>query len=159
MKLSAEAAMLDVGDPMPEWSLSDHTGKTVSSKDLAGKTYLLWFYPKAQTPGCTVEGQNLRDQYENFSSQGVEVLGISFDSPQGNAAFVAAENFPFRLLSDDGSLAYVVGAAEKGGPKYARRISYLVGPDGRVLEAYGRVSPADHATQVLADLAKSPGGG
>lgn len=152
--LSAGSAMLEVGDAMPDWSLSDHTGKTVSSKDLGGKTYLLWFYPKAQTPGCTIEGRNLRDEYGEFAEQGVEVLGISFDTPDGNAAFVEAESFPFRLLSDDGSLAYVVGAAERGGPKYTKRISYLVGPDGRVREAYGQVSPAEHAKQVLADLGK-----
>lgn len=145
--------MLAQGDAMPAWSLPDQTGTKVSSGDLAGKTYLLWFYPKAQTPGCTVEGQKLRDEHDRFTEAGVEVLGVSFDSPDANAAFAKAEAFPFRLLSDDGSLAYKVGAAEPGGPKYARRISYLVGPDGKVLEAYGSVVPAAHAEEVLGDVA------
>ncbi|MDG2307115.1 MAG: peroxiredoxin [Candidatus Binatia bacterium] len=153
----ADAAMLEKGDPMPDWNLPDHTGAKLASKDLAGKSYLLWFYPKAQTPGCTIEGQNFRDQHAAFAAAGVEVLGISFDTPDGNAAFVKAESFPFRLLSDDGSLAYAVGAAEPGGAKYARRISYLVGPDGRVREAYGTVVPANHAAQVLGDLANEGG--
>ncbi len=150
---TAEAAMLDEGEPMPDWSLRDHTGKVVAAKDLAGKSYLMWFYPKAQTPGCTIEGQTLRDEHAGFVSAGVEVLGVSFDSPKANAAFVAAESFPFRLLSDDGSLAYAVGAAEPGGPKYTRRISYLVGPRGRVRHVYQTVVPAEHAGQVLADIA------
>jgi len=150
---SVAAAMLSPGDEMPAWSLSDQTGATVESGDLRGKTYLLWFYPKAQTPGCTLEGQTLRDQYDEFAARGVEILGVSFDSPEANAAFVAAESFPFRLLSDDGSLAYSVGAAEPSGPKYAKRISYLVGPDGKVVRAYGTVVPGEHAGQVLGDLA------
>lgn len=149
---SADGAMLNAGDAMPDWSLSDHTGATVTSSSLAGKPYLLWFYPKAQTPGCTIEGQNLRDEHAAFAAAGVEVLGVSFDTPASNAAFVEAEGFPFRLLSDDGSLAYAVGAAQEGGPKYAKRISYLVGPDGKVTKAYGTVVPADHAKQVLADI-------
>src|SRR5262249_8630046 len=65
-------ALLKVGDPFPAWSLPDHAGATVSSADLAGKTYLLWFYPKAMTPGCTVEGRGLRDEVEAFRKQGVE---------------------------------------------------------------------------------------
>ena len=149
----AVAAMLEEGQPMPEWSLSDHTGATVSSKDLAGKTYVLWFYPKAQTPGCTVEGQNFRDEYPKFEKADVEVFGVSFDTPEENAAFVKAEGFPFRLLSDDGSLGHAVGSSTPDGPRYARRISYVVGPDGTVRKAYGSVVPAAHAKEVLADLA------
>ena len=82
---------------------------------------------------------------------GLEVLGISFDPPAENAKFVAAESFPFRLLTDDGTLAAAVGAAQESGARRARRISYLVGPDGKVKRAYDEVVPADHAKQVLAD--------
>lgn len=151
----AGAAMLAEGDAMPAWSLSDHTGATVSSSELAGKSYLLWYYPKAQTPGCTIEGQQLRDEHAKFAARGVEILGVSFDTPKSNAAFVEAEGFPFRLLSDDGSLAYQVGAAREGGSRFARRISYLVGPDGKVQKAYASVVPSQHAQQVLGDLALS----
>lgn len=149
--------MVAEGAEFPAWKMQDHTGKTVSSADLAGKTYLLWYYPKAQTPGCTMEGRQLRDNYADFEKRGVEVLGISFDSPAENAAFVEAESFPYRLLSDDGALATSVGAARSSGASYARRISYLVGPDGRVIKAYGSVNPGTHATEVLADLGAPEG--
>jgi peroxiredoxin Q/BCP len=146
--------MLKPGDPFPAWELTDHTGKVVSSKDLAGKTYLLWFYPKAMTSGCTAEGCALRDNFEGFRKANAEVLGVSFDEPKDNAAFVEKERFPFRLLSDtQRSLAVAVGAADSPSRMWARRISYLVGGDGTVLKAYGDVRPGKHAEEVLADLA------
>lgn len=151
-------AMLSAGDTFPTWSLRDQTGATVSSQDLAGKTYLLWFYPKAMTPGCTAEGNGLRDDYPALSQAGVEVLGVSFDEPAANAEFVRAQGFPFRLLSDDGSLAVQVGAAESREQSAARRVSYLVGPDGKVVKAYPNVSPAAHAREVLADATAAKAG-
>jgi peroxiredoxin Q/BCP len=147
--------LLASGAPFPEWTLKDHTGKSFSSADLTGKTYLLWFYPKAMTPGCTVEGRALRDSYVQFQERGVVVLGVSFDDPANNARFVEEEQFPFRLLSDaDRSLAVRVGAADSVSQPAARRISYLVGPNGKVLQAYPDVNPQIHAEQVLADLAE-----
>lgn len=149
----AAASLLSPGDAFPAWEAKDHTGAAVSSKDLAGRTYLLWFYPKAQTPGCTAEGRGLRDAIDGFRARGVEILGVSFDPPAANAAFVAAEGFPFRLLSDEkGTLARAVGAADSPDATMARRISYLVGPDGKVREAFGSVSPASHASDVLKTL-------
>ncbi len=157
---SAQAqSLLKIGDAFPSWSLTDHTGKAVTSADLAGTTYLLWYYPKAMTPGCTTEGCTLRDNFAAFSSNGIEVLGVSFDSPATNAEFVAKERFQFRLLSDtDRKLAVAVGAAADPGAGWAKRISYLVGPDGKVLRAYGSVKPSEHAGQVLADFAATKSG-
>jgi peroxiredoxin Q/BCP len=153
--VAAIAALLNAGDPFPSWSLRDQTGATVTSKDLAGKTYLVWFYPKAMTPGCTAEGGGLRDNFEAFKAKGVEVLGVSFDTPEENAQFVAKEKFPFRLLSDKArDLAFAVGAADTKDQPVARRISYLVGPDGKVKVAYGKVIPEAHASEVLTDLSK-----
>lgn len=150
---SAHAKMIAVGEAFPAWQLSDQTGKPVSSSQLAGKTYLIWFYPKAMTPGCTAEGQALRDQFAAFQAKGVEILGVSFDEPAKNAEFCAAEAFPFRLLSDrDKTLALAVGAADSKEQPVAKRISYLVGPDGKVLRAYDTVTPASHAGQVLQDI-------
>lgn len=152
---TAHAALLAAGDPFPSWSLRDQTGATVTSKDLAGTTYLVWFYPKAMTPGCTAEGGGLRDNFDAFKARGVEVLGVSFDTPEENARFVAKEKFPFRLLSDgDRALAVAVGAADTKAQPVARRISYLVGPDGKVKVAYGTVVPQTHATDVLDDMSK-----
>lgn len=150
---AAEAAMLAPGDRFPAWQLVDQTGATVASRELAGRRYLLWFYPKAMTPGCTAEGQGLRDEYAAFEAKGVAVFGVSFDTPADNARFVAAEAFPFKLLSDSQrALATQVGAADSPSAPMARRISYLVGPDGVVLAAYDAVQPSAHARQVLGDL-------
>lgn len=149
----ARAELLRPGDAFPDWSLTDHTGKVVRASDLAGKPYLLWFYPKAMTSGCTAEGRQLRDRFADFQKRGVEVLGVSFDEPAKNAEFVRAEEFPFRLLSDrDHALAVAVGAARSADQSTATRISYLVGRDGKVRRAYGEVSPASHAGQVLDDF-------
>lgn len=145
---------LKPGDPFPAWRLLDQKGEAVSSADLAGKTYLLWYYPKAMTPGCTAEGCALRDSYADFAKLGVVVLGVSFDEPKDNAAFAAKHNFPFRLLSDTTKeLAVAVGAADSPKRLWARRVSFLVGGDGTVLKAYTDVNPSTHAAQVLADLA------
>jgi peroxiredoxin Q/BCP len=147
------AAALRPGDKFPDWQLVDHTGATVRAKDLRGTRYLLWFYPKAMTPGCTAEGQGLRDEYDTFQRQGVAVFGVSFDAPADNARFVAAERFPFKLLSDSQrALATQVGAADSTSAVAARRISFLVGADGTVLEVYETVQPASHARDVLNDL-------
>jgi peroxiredoxin Q/BCP len=152
---AAAQGMLKAGDAFPVWQLADQTGAKVASADLAGKTYLLWFFPKAMTPGCTKEGCTLRDNYAGFQKAGVEVLGISFDDPKTNAEFVKEQHFPFRLLSDSGkTLAVAVGAADSPSRLWARRISYLVGPDGKVLKAYPDVDPAKHAGEVLADVAQ-----
>lgn len=151
--LPSRGEMLHPGDRFPEWALPDHTGRVVRSSELAGKPYLLWFYPKAGTPGCTTEGRQLRDHFEEFRTRGIEVLGVSFDSPEANAEFVKDEAFPFRLLSDqERTLALAVGAAQSDGQWMAARISYLVGPDGRVQQAYAEVTPASHAAQVLGDV-------
>jgi len=150
---SAQAAMLGAGAAFPAWTLSDQHGQPVSSKDLAGKTYLLWFYPKAMTPGCTAEGDALRAQMALFKDRGVEIFGVSFDPPDTNAEFAKQQSFPFRLLSDtDHSLAVAVGAADSPDQATAKRISYLVGPDATVLKAYGAVDPKSHADEVLKDI-------
>ncbi|HVN75455.1 MAG TPA: peroxiredoxin [Thermoanaerobaculaceae bacterium] len=155
--LAASAAaegMLKTGDAFPAWQLTDQNGAKASSADFAGKTYLLWFFPKAMTPGCTKEGCTLRDNYAGFQKAGVEVVGVSFDDPKSNAEFIKEQHFPFRLLSDTTkALAVAVGAADSPGRLWARRISYLVGPDGKVLKAYPDVDPAKHAGEVLADIA------
>ena len=152
--LAAESpALLKVGAAFPAWSMRDHTGATVTSQSLAGKPYLLWYYPKAQTPGCTMEGRGIRDRFSEFRDKKVEVVGVSFDEPAANAAFVQAEGFPFRLLSDaDRTLAKKVGAVASADAPVARRISYLVGADGKVRQVYGEVTPATHAADVLSDV-------
>jgi len=149
---AAGADMLQPGDTFPSWTLPDQTGKPVSSADLAGKTYLLWFFPKAMTPGCTKEGQGLRDRNPAQTSLSLTIYGVSFDEPSTNAEFVKQESFPFALLSDrDQTLADKVGAKMFALP-LAKRVSYLVGPDGKVLKTYDSVDPETHAAEIERDL-------
>jgi peroxiredoxin Q/BCP len=153
MAATANGGMLKAGDTFPSWQLTDHTGAVVSSSALSGKIYLLWFYPKAMTSGCTKEGDGLRDRIDELTALQLTVLGVSFDDPATNAEFVKRERFPFRLLSDrDHTFATKVGAASFSIQPMASRISYLVGPDGKVLKAYDSVDPTAHAEEVARDL-------
>lgn len=147
--------MLDVGMPFPKFSLVAQDGSTVASEDLRGKTYLIYFYPKADTPGCTKEACAFRDSWSEVVASGLQVFGVSFDTPKANRAFAEKYHLPFRLLSDsDHALAKQVGAARALIP-YPKRISYLVGPDGHILKAYPDVDPARHAAEVLHDIGSS----
>lgn len=148
----AVADMPRVGDRFPTWSLPDQNGVMVSSADLAGSSYVLWFYPKAMTPGCTAEGNAFRDRYKSFAARGVKVLGVSFDPPKQNAEFAENQGFPYPLLSDEKRILGKAVGATNSDLGYARRISFLVGADGVVIKAYDSVTPSTHADQVLRDL-------
>ena len=144
--------MIPPGQKAPSFELADHDEHRVSSDDLAGTWYLLYWYPKADTPGCTAQAQGIRDQIEAFDELGCVVLGASFDQPADNAAFRDKYNLPFRLLSDlDHSVAEAFGAADTDST-YAQRIAHLVGPDGTVIKAYEVDNPEFFAETVLDDL-------
>lgn len=105
------------------------------------------------TSGCTKEGCELRDNFSAFQKAGVEVVGVSFDSPAANKKFKEKNSFPFPLLSDENrQLALKVGAVANPKASWPKRISYLVGADGRVLKVYPNVFPSEHAEEVLQDL-------
>lgn len=151
---SDRAAALSVGDDFPQWNLFDQSGAPVTSMGYTGRSYVLWFYPAAMTPGCTAEGRNFREYAGAFTRAGVEIIGVSADSPEVNALFAQAEQFPFQLLSDPGHrLARRAGAidldAEEPRP---RRMTFLVGADGRVIRIYRHVNPVRHAQEILLDL-------
>ncbi len=100
-----------------------------------------------------MEGQGFRDRIQDFTAKNAVVLGISFDPPADNLAFKDKFGFPFDLLSDvDRKVGLAYGAADDADAQYARRITYLIGPDGKIMKAYGEVKPADHPRQVLDDL-------
>jgi thioredoxin-dependent peroxiredoxin len=150
--------MIAAGQPAPEFEVSDHTGRPVKLSDFRGRHVLLWFYPEADTPGCTKEGCGFRDLKNEFAKQNAEILGVSFDEPAKNAAFVQKFSFNFPLLSDtDRRLGLAYGACDAPDAPRARRVSYLIGPDGRVEQAYGfeaKMDAAAHPAAVLADLEK-----
>lgn len=145
--------MLQPGDPAPDFSLLDHAERRVTLRDLEAPYVLLYWYPKADTPGCTAQAENLRDQYEAFDDIGCIVLGASFDTPEDNRRFAEKYLLPFRLLSDtqhDVALQY--GAAESPEQKYPRRIAHLIGAERTVLSTYVVDDPEFFAEAVLDDI-------
>jgi peroxiredoxin Q/BCP len=147
----------DAGRPAPDFDLTDEKGEHVSSSELAGRPYLLYFYPKDDTPGCTKEACDIRDNFARFGQQGLRVLGVSPDSQQSHAKFGQKYGLPFTLLSDpDKTLANaygVWGMKNNYGKEYMGiiRSSFLVGADGVIKKAYRGVRVDGHVDAVLED--------
>ena len=146
---AAVEGTLTAGDPAPSFSLVDQAGDTVSLSDFAGRKLLVYFYPKADTPGCTTQSCAVRDAREDLSSLGVDVVGISPDEPEAQSRFDQKFELGFPLLSDpDHAIAQAYGVwGEKMnyGKKYTGiiRSSFLIDADGRVAQAWYKVSPKD----------------
>lgn len=143
---------MKVGDPAPAFSVSDHTGATRTLSDFAGKRVVLWFYPKADTPGCSREGCGFRDLYAEFQAKGAEVLGVSYDTPAENAAFVEKYGFPYPLLCDTDQLiakAYGAYSADQG---YPQRNTYVIDGEGKLEQALEGVNPKTHPRSLLDSL-------
>jgi len=150
--------MLKEGSKAPGFNLDDQDGNSVSLSDFEGQKVLLWFYPKASTPGWTIEGQELRDEFQNFKDNNTVILGMSADSIKAQKNFCTKQEFPFPLLSDPDKTtirAYeAIGLKKMYGREYEGifRVSYLIDEKGVVEKAYAKVKPKEHALEVLADL-------
>lgn len=147
--------MLDVGDRLPNLTLTDHTGKDLSLRDLGSA--IVFFYPKAMTPGCTTEACDFRDRHTPFLEAGYEVVGVSPDPPEVNARFVEQERLTFRLLSDpDHAFAEAVGAwGEKKnyGKVYEGLIrSTFVVEDGVIAHAFRNVRAKGHVARIAREV-------
>jgi peroxiredoxin Q/BCP len=153
----ASSGSVDVGSRAPAFELSDEKGQKVSSAALAGSPYLLYFYPKDDTPGCTKEACDIRDSFARFGQQGLRVLGVSPDSAASHAKFSSKYGLPFTLLSDPektlASAYGVWGKKQNYGREYMGiiRSSFLVGKDGTIKKAYRGVKVPGHVAEVLAD--------
>lgn len=149
---------LKAGDTAPKFSLPDQDGETVSLTDFQGQKVLVYFYPKAMTPGCTVQACGLRDNMEELQKNGVEVLGISTDKPEKLSKFAEKELLNFTLLSDiDHQVAEEFGVwGEKSfmGKTYdgIHRISFLIGLDGKIEKVFDDFKTSNHHEIVLAYL-------
>ena len=142
--------MLKIGDQAPAFKAPDQSGQTHQLSDYKGKWVLLYFYPRDNTPGCTAEACALRDNFAGFEKIDAVILGVSTDSIKSHAGFAEKYQLPFTLLADtDKEIVRAYGANG-----FARRISYLINPDGKIAEAYEHVKPAQHAVEVLADLSR-----
>ena len=150
---------LEPGDPAPDFALPDQTGATVALSDFRGRTLLVYFYPEADTPGCTKQSCSVRDARQDLADRGVAVVGISPDDPAKQARFDTKYGLSFPLLSDpDHAVADAYGAwGEKKlyGRTYVGliRSSFLIDPEGRIVRAWYRVKPDDTVPKALAALA------
>ena len=145
--------MLAKGTSAPNFSVKDHNGNDVSLSDFKGKKVVLWFYPKADTPGCTVEGKGSRDDYEKFTKKNTVILGVSLDNESGNKAFAEKFDFPYPLLCDVKQKIALAYEAVKGPEdQYASRITYVIGEDGIILEAISQVDTKTHSGDLCARL-------
>lgn len=154
--------MLQAGDVIPDFALASDTAGDVKAADLRGKRFVLYFYPNDDTPGCTVEACNFRDNLPNFSALGVPVYGISPNSIESHGKFRAKFELTFPLLADtDHAVAEKFGTwVEKNnyGKKYMgiQRSTFVIGADGRVERVWEKVTPAEHAQDVLEYLMSTP---
>ena len=146
---------LQTGDRAPEFTLPDENGKSVSSASLRGKTHVVYFYPKDDTPGCTTEACGFNDNLSQFRGLGVPVLGISQDDAASHQAFQKKYGLQFDLLTDaDRSvhMAYGAWGERPGRGEGVIRSTFLVGADGKVMRAWYGVKPDGHALEVLKAL-------
>ena len=149
---------LKVGDAAPDFSAATNGGGRVSSADFKGKNVVLYFYPRDDTPGCTKEACAFRDHFAEFRKRGAVVFGVSTDPVKSHDKFAAKFKLPFTLLADeDKRIVQAFGVwGEKSflGRKYlgTHRVTFLIGPDGRIRKIWPKVKPEEHAVEVLAAL-------
>lgn len=146
------------GIPAPDFSLVDDAGITRRLADYRGQSVVLYFYPKDDTPGCTTEACNFRDDYSGYVDAGVTILGVSPDSPQSHAKFKKKFQLPFPLLADEQHAvcdAYGTWGLKKlMGREYmgVLRTTFVISPDGKIKKVFENVRPADHSAEVMAAL-------
>lgn len=145
--------MVKPGDPAPDFTLVAHDERSVSLASLRGAKVLLWFFVEVNTPACALEGRGFRDHQSYFDESNIRVVGVSFDSPDDNAAFARRYEFAFPLLSDtDHAVATAYGACSGADARYPDRMSFLIDEHGAIERVYDQVDPRDHPARVLADV-------
>ena len=146
---------LAVGDAAPDFSVNDQNGNSVKLSDFKGKKVVLYFYPKDNTPGCTAEACNLRDNYAELQKQGYEVLGVSKDNEKSHTKFIDKYELPFTLLADtELDIHEKYGTwVEKSmyGRKYmgTARTTFVIDEEGKIAEIIEKVKTKDHTAQIL----------
>jgi thioredoxin-dependent peroxiredoxin len=147
-----------INKPAPAFTAKNQNDQVVSLADFAGKTVILYFYPKDDTPGCTTQACGLRDTFAEIQATGAVLLGVSPDSPASHRKFIDKYSLPFDLLADeDHAIAEAYGVwVEKSmyGKKYfgVERSTFIIGPDGQLQHIFAKVKPAAHSDQVLQAL-------
>lgn len=151
-----------VGSMAPEFALVDQNGREVTLESLRSKWVVLYFYPKNDTPGCTEEACNFRDDIAQLMALGAQVVGVSIAETASNAEFAKKYHLPFSLLADhDGGVAKMYGAyADWMVVRFAKRYTFLIDPQGKIAKTYLKVETSKHSAEIIADLKQmnpSPG--
>ncbi len=146
---------LQIGDKVPSFTAKDQDGNTINLSDYKGKKLIVFFYPRANTPGCTAEACNLRDNYAELQAQGYELLGVSEDSQRKQSNFKKKFDFPFPLLADEDHT--VINTFGVWGPKKfmgrefdgIHRKTFVINEEGSISRVIDKVKTKDHAAQLL----------
>lgn len=144
------------GTPFPPFSLPNQDGKTVTLADFAGHWLVVYFYPKDDTPGCTVQGKSFTATKADFDASGIKLVGVSADDVTSHKAFCEKFAFSIDLLADtNSSLMKTLGLpqSEWKGMKFWERTSFVIDPEGIVRKVYAKVDPNGHEKALLADIA------
>jgi peroxiredoxin Q/BCP len=144
--------MLQIHSQAPDFELQDEKGEKHSLSQYSGSWVLLYFYPKDDTPGCTVEACTLRDIWDDLKKENITVLGVSADSTESHSQFKEKYTLPFTLLSDTSKEIIEKYGALKEENKGIKRMSYLINPEGSIEKIYTNVQPDKHAIEVLQDV-------
>lgn len=149
---------ISINDKAPEFTLPDQNGDEVSLKDFRGKCVVLYFYPRADTPGCTIEACEFRDSHKKTEKTGAVVLGVSPDEPDALKKFEDKFALPFTLLGDaDKKVSNAYGVIQEKN-MYGKKVmgvvrtTFMIGPDGKIKHIFNKVKPEGHAGEVLAYL-------
>lgn len=150
---------IQAGIPAPDFTLQDETGAPRKLSDFRGQPVILYFYPKDDTPGCTTEACNFRDDYSQYQQAGVTILGVSPDSPASHVKFKQKFSLPFPLLADEDHAVAdqygVWGPKKFMGREYEGilRTTFVIDPQGQIVRVFENVKPAEHSRELLAALA------
>jgi len=152
--LAADA--IAIGSTAPNFTLPSQEDKPVSLSDYKGKWVVLYFYPKDQTTGCTIEAHNFQRDQPKYDALHAVVLGVSLDTVEGHKAWCSKDTFSFKLLADPDHKVvdqYGVPVSARGDMKFAARQTYLISPSGKIVKYWSKVDPASHSEEVLAEIA------
>jgi len=141
---------LAAGTDAPAFTVKDTNGNTVSLSDFAGKTVVLYFYPKDDTPGCTKQACSFRDAQPEYTDKNVVVLGVSADDEASHQAFTQKYNLNFPLLADTNQT--LIKAYDVDGGGYAKRVTYVIDRNGKIIHVDASVNTTTHASDVLSAL-------
>ena len=145
--------MPERGQQLPDVDFVTEDGEKLAAGVLTGQKTVLYFYPKDDTPGCTKEACAFRDRMDDYRGAGIQVYGVSLDSPESHRRFREKNNLNFPLLTDrEGRAAEALGVLREN-RKVANRVTFLLDPDGKIARVYPEVSPETHADEILEDAA------